>query len=274
MGEDGKSVMLVKRQAGGPEERVAVSNRLYAEMIENAKRAANREEPRRETLARFETMMERDADERRPNTAANFWHNYKILCREQASNPQEAMEVARSIVRQMSKGEQTKFRHSITAYEKATKPLAANPLLKAFVKPRETYNQRILNFYEENVRDLPIKNRSPYGHKALATIRHGGEAVDTPGKPVDPALKVKIGDTVKLSLQCRTLFGESRKRLPVTGFTVVSASADFNKIVLLDKTGRTKYTLTRDEFITKMQKLERKLDQKQQREDRYESMRY
>jgi hypothetical protein len=184
------------------------------------------------------------------------------------------MDVARSIVRQMSKGEQAKLRRSITAYEKATKPLVSNPLLKAFVTPRETYNQRILNFYEENVRDLPIKNRSPHSHKALATIRHGEEVVDTPGKPVDPALKLRIGDTVKLSLQCRTLFGESRKRLPVTGFTVASASADLNKIVLLDKTGRTKYTLARDEFLAKMQKLERKLDWRQQREDRFESMRY
>jgi hypothetical protein len=184
------------------------------------------------------------------------------------------MEVARSIVRQMPKGEQAKLRRSIKAYESATKPLVSNPLLKAFVKPRETYNQRILAFYEENVRDLPIKNRSPHGHEALSVIRHGAETVDTPGKDIDPALKLKIGDTVKLSLQCRTLFGESRKRLPVTAFTVVSASADLNKIVLLDKTGKTKYTLTRDDFIAKMQKLERKQDRKQRREDRYESMRY
>jgi hypothetical protein len=219
-------------------------------------------------------MMEKDADERRPNTAVNFWHNYKILCREQASNPQEAIDVARSIVRQMPPQEQGKLRRSIKAYEKATKPLVSNLLLKAFVKPRETYNQRILAFYEENVRDLPIKNQSPHGHKALSVIRHGVDTVDTPGKDIDPALKLKIGDTVKLSFQCRTLFGESRKRLPITAFTVISASTDLNKIVLLDKTGRTKYTLTRDDFIAKMQKLERKLGRKQQREDRYESMRY
>jgi hypothetical protein len=62
--------------------------------------------------------------------------------------------------------------------------------------------------------------------------------------------------------------------LPVTAFTVVSASADLNKIVLLDKTGRTRYTLAKDDFIAKLQKLERKLDRRQQREDRYESMRY
>jgi hypothetical protein len=219
-------------------------------------------------------MMEKDADERRSNTAVNFWHNYKILCRQQASNPQEAMEVARSIVRQMPPGEQAKLRRSIKAYEKATKPLISNPLLKAFVKPRETYNQRILAFYEENVRNLPIRNQSPHGHQALSVIRHGADTVDTPGKGIDPALKLKIGDTVKLSLQCRTLFGESRKRLPITMLTVVSASSDLNKIVLLDKTGRTKYTFSRDDFIAKMQKLEKKLDRKYQREDRYESMRY
>jgi hypothetical protein len=120
--------------------------------------------------------------------------------------------------------------------------------------------RRILAFYEENVRDLPIRNRSPHDHKALSVIRHGVDTVDIPGKSIDPALKLRIGDTVKLSLQCRTLFGEIRKHLPVTAFTVVSASCDLNKIVLLDKTGRSKYTLARDDFIAKMRKLEKKPD--------------
>jgi hypothetical protein len=62
--------------------------------------------------------------------------------------------------------------------------------------------------------------------------------------------------------------------LPVTAFTVVSASFDLNKIILLDKTGRTKHTLSRDDFMAKMQKFERKLDRRQQREERYETMRY
>jgi hypothetical protein len=135
MGEDGKSVILRKWEIGQLEERITVSNTLYAEMIENAKRAANREEPQRETVTRFEKMIEKDVDERRSNTAVNFWHNYKILCRQQASNPQEAMEMARSIVRQMPQREQAKLRRSIKAYEKATKPLMSNPLLKPFVKP-------------------------------------------------------------------------------------------------------------------------------------------
>jgi hypothetical protein len=143
---NGKSVILRKWQTGQLEEQVTVSNKLYAEMIANAKRAANREEPQRETITRFEKMMEKDADERRSNTAVNFWYNYKILCQQQASNPQEAMDVARSIVRQMLPQKKAKLRRSIKAYEKATKPLVSSPLLKAFVKPGETYNQRILAF--------------------------------------------------------------------------------------------------------------------------------
>jgi hypothetical protein len=272
--EDGKSVRLAKRQAGQPEETVSIPNRLYEEIIGNAKHAANREELRKESAARFEKMMEKDVDERRPNMAADFWHNFKILCRRQASNPREAMEVARSIVRQMPQLEQVKLRRSIKAYEASTKPLVSNPLLKAFVKPRETYNQRILAFYEENVRDLPIKNLSPHGHETLASIRWGGDTINTPGKSIDPSLKLRIGDMVKLSLQCKTLFGENQKKLPVTAFTVVSTSVALNKIVLLDKTGNSKYSLDRDEFIGKMQKLEKKLDRRQRKEDRFESLRY
>jgi hypothetical protein len=113
IGEDGKSVILRKRQIGQLEERVTVSNKLYAEMIANAKRAANREESQRETVTRFKKMMEKDADERRSNTALNFWHNYKIFCRQLASNPQKAMDVARSIVRQMPPQEKAKLRRSI-----------------------------------------------------------------------------------------------------------------------------------------------------------------
>jgi hypothetical protein len=124
------------------------------------------------------------------------------------------------------------------------------------------------------VRDLPIKNTTVNDGKALAAIRHGITSIDVPGQPVDPSLRLKIGDTVKLSLDCKTLFGESRRQLPITSFTVVSASDDLNKIVLLDKKGNSKYTLAKDAFAEKMRKLERKLEKRQRKQDKYESIRY
>jgi hypothetical protein len=184
------------------------------------------------------------------------------------------MEVAKAIVGQMPFREQEKLKRNIKAYEKATRKLTANPLLRPFVKPQETYNQRILNYYEENVKDLPITDTSVNGQGALTVIRQGVTSRDVPGQPVDRVLHLKIGDTVKLSLECKTLFGESRKRLPVTCFTVVSASEDLNKIVLLDKAGNSKYTLAKDTFTEKMRKLERKLAKRQHKRDKFESIRY
>jgi hypothetical protein len=268
------SLTLARKSPEGKEETVTISAKLYKAMIDNAGIALKKPETTPEVLRIYDRMIARDAEETRPNTAANFWHNYRILCRRQASNLQEAMEVAKAIAGQMPKREQEKFRRNIKAYEKATRKLTGNPLLRPFVKPRETYNQRILNYYEENVKDLPIKNTTVNDGKALTVIRHGITSVDVPGQPVDPSLRLKIGDTVKLSLDCKTLFGESRKRLPITSFTVVFASEDLNKIVLLDKKGNSKYTLAKDAFTEKMRKLERKLEKRQRKQDKYESIWY
>jgi hypothetical protein len=274
MDNGGESLTLAKKSPEGREETVTVSAKLYKTMIDNAGITLNRPETTPEILRVYDRMIARDAEDTRPNTAANFWHNYRILCRRQASNPQEAMEVAKAIAGQMPKRERDKFRHTITAYEKATRKLTGNPLLRPFVKPQETYNQRILNYYEENVKDLPIKHTGVSGRGSLGIVWRGAASTDVPGQKIDPALRLKIGDTVKLSLDCKTLFGETRKRLPVTSFTVVSASDDLNKIVLLDKTGNSKYTLAKDAFTEKMRKLERKLEKHQRKQDKYESMRY
>jgi hypothetical protein len=272
--DNNRSLTLARKSPEGKEETVTISAQLYKTMIDNAGIALKKPETTPEVLRVYDRMIAQDAEETRSNTAANFWHNYRILCRRQASNPQEAMEVAKAIVGQMPKRERDKLKRNIKAYEKTTRKLVTNPLLRPFVKPQETYNQRILNYYEENVKDLPIKNTTVHDGRALAVMRHGATSIDTPGQKIDPALRLKIGDTVKLSLDCKTLFGESRKRLPVTSFTVVSASDDLNKIVLLDKTGNSKYTLAKDAFTGKMRKLERKLEKHQRKQDKYESMRY
>jgi hypothetical protein len=271
--DNNRSLTLARKSPEGQEKTVTISAQLYKTMIDNAGITLEKPETTPEALRVYDRMIAKDAEGTRPNTAADFWHNYRILCRRQASNPREAMEVAKAIVGQMPKREQEKFRRNIKAYESATQKLVTNPLLRPFVKPQETYNQRILNYYEENVKDLPIKNMGVSSRGDL-TVRQGMTSIDTPGQPVDPALHLKIGDTVKLSLDCKTLFGETRKRLPVTEFTVVSASGDLNKIVLLDKKGNSKYTLAKDAFTGKMRKLERKLEKRRHKQDKYESISY
>jgi hypothetical protein len=211
-------------------------------------------------------------DEKRPNSAVNFWHNFRILCREQANNPIDAMDIARSIVKQMPPAEKLKFRRQITLYQNTTRRLTSNPLLAPFIKPQETFNQRILNYYQENVRDLPIKNRSPYDASSFSPFRPGNDTLDVPGKLIAPPMKLKIGDTVKLSLNCKTVFGESYKKLPVSEFVITSSSSDFNKIVLVDKSGNSKFTLPQDVFLSKMRKIETKIEKKRRKIDKAESI--
>jgi proteasome lid subunit RPN8/RPN11 len=274
MNDDQKSLVLAKKSPEGKEETVTIASPLYQAMIDNAGTCLKKPATTPEVLHSYDRMIAKDAHETRPNRAVDFWHNYKVLCRRQASNPAEAMEVAKSIVRQMPAGEQKKLKRTMKAWEKKTRKLTANPLLRPFVKPQETFNQRILRYYEENVRDLPIKNTGVHGQDALGVIRRGVASRDFPGQAIDPALRLKIGGTVKLALDCKTLFGERRKRLPIAAYTVVSSSEDLNNIVLLDKAGNSKYTLARDAFCEKMQKLEKKLEKRRHKQDKHESLRY
>jgi hypothetical protein len=274
MNDDKKSLVLSRKSLEGKEATVTISSRLYQAMIKNAGTRLKKPATTPEVLRRCNQMAAKDAEETRPNRAVNFWHNYKVLCRQQASNPRNAMEVAKAIVRQMPIAEQKKLKRAMKTWEKKTKKLVANPLLRPFVKPQETYNQRILNYYEENVKELPINNAGVHGKDALGVIRRGVASKDVPGQAIDPTLRLKIGETVKLALDCKTLFGERRKRLPISSYTVVAASEDLNKIVLLDKTGNSKYTLARDAFCEKMQKLEKKLEKRRHKQDKHESLRY
>jgi hypothetical protein len=274
MNDDKKSLVLARKSPEGKVETVTISSQLYQTMIDNTGTRLKKPETTPEVLLNYDQMIAKDAEETRPNKAVEFWHNYKVLCRQQASNPQEAMEVAKAIVRQMPVEEQKKLKRAMKAWENKTRKLTANPLLRPFVKPQETYNQRILNYYKENVKDLPIRNTAVHGQDALGVIRKGITSRDIPGQAVDPALRLKIGGTVKLALNCKTLFGETRKRLPISEYTVVSSSEDLNKIVLLDKTGNSKYTLARDVFCEKIRKLEKKLEKRQHKQDKHESIRY
>jgi hypothetical protein len=130
----GGSLTLARKSPEGKEETVTVSTHLYKTMVDNAGTALKKPETTPEVLRVYDRMTARDAEDTRPNTAANFWHNYRILCRRQASNPQEAMEVAKAVVSQMPAREQEKLRRNIKAYESATRKLTRNPLLRPFCK--------------------------------------------------------------------------------------------------------------------------------------------
>ncbi|MDR2079493.1 MAG: hypothetical protein LBP74_07230 [Treponema sp.] len=121
----------------------AVSAALYNSLITNTLSFLNEKHLTPEITEKYEQAVGADMHKTRTNTAANYWHNYRVLCREQASNPADAMEIAKSIIREMPYAEQEKFKEHIKVYAKTS-------------RPPETYNQRIINFYHAAVKNMPI----------------------------------------------------------------------------------------------------------------------
>jgi proteasome lid subunit RPN8/RPN11 len=238
----------------------AVSSTLYNHLITNTASFLNEKHITPEITERYEQAIGADRDKTRVNIASNFWHNYRVLCREQASNPQEAMEIAKSIIREMPCEEQEKFKAQIKSYEKTS-------------RPPETYNQRILKFYEENVKDLPV-DHSIFARNSIPSINRTVDVIEKRGDIIDPRLRIKIGDTLNLNVAIDDLLTNKKKSLDAKNLVLVSASNDLNKVILVDKENRSKYVLAKDEFVSRVQKLEKQQQKTLKKERKYESIGY
>jgi adenine/guanine phosphoribosyltransferase-like PRPP-binding protein len=140
---DGQAIILQKN--GRP---AAVSAILYNQIISNAS-SLKEKKLSPETIEKYARAVNADSVKTRRNTAANYWYNYRILCRTHASNPDEAMKVAKAIIRKMPRTEQEKLKSHITSYAKTS-------------WPPESYNQRILRFFKENVKSLHVNRSKPH----------------------------------------------------------------------------------------------------------------
>jgi hypothetical protein len=247
--DTGDTVTLWKTGAGGQRETVRLTKIHYNSIIEASKAPAGSPALTPDIVRKYEETVGADINKVRKNTAANFWHNYRVLARERADNPVVAMKIAKDILDGMNPAEHAKFRASMSLYEKGK---------------NESYNDRILNYYRDVVKDIPIKNRTVYSGDSLPIFRYNDDSVNVKGKPVDSRLRIRIGDEVKLALGIPDLLsGRPAKRVE-SHLVLEASSANNNKIVLVDKDGLSKYILNRDDFIKRMEKVE-KLREREER---------
>jgi hypothetical protein len=232
----GGIVTLSKISPEGKIFHAQIPKALYEKTIENSSRLASFAEVTPEVRAEYERMSLLDRDRTRPNTADNFWHNYRALCRAHADNPQDAVEIANSILKQMTPYHRRRTLRGVKEYEFHS-------------NPRETFNERLLNFYQNNVADLPITDKSIREKDAYY---YATDVIEKKGDPIDPKLKVKIGDSVSFSISTPSY------KLPGQKLTVVSASEDLNKVVCVDEKGTSVYRFSRDDFVKQMAAIERK----------------
>jgi hypothetical protein len=254
--ENANQTIILKKEG----KEAAVSSTLYNQIITNTMSLLNERQITPEIIEKYEQAVGADMNKTRINTAANYWHNYRILCREQASNPSEAMEIAKSIIREMPYEEQEKFKAHIKSYEKTS-------------RPPETYNQRILDFYHENVKDMPI-DKSIFARNSIPSVNRTVDVIEKKGAFIDPALRIKIGDPVSLKVKLDDLLTDKKRTLNAQNLVLVSASNDLNKVILVDKENRSKYVLAKDEFVSRVMKLEKKQQKMIRKERMHESIGY
>jgi hypothetical protein len=252
--DSGHTVCLSKPGEDGLPGIAKISKTQY-DFIADAANAPAAGEVTPEILQKYEQTVNADINKTRPNTAAHFWHNYRVLSREEALNPQDAMATARRILYEMSFAEREKCTASMAAYEK---------------QRGETYNDRIMNYYERAVKDIPLKNRSPRDGRALETLRHNDDTVSSTGSRIDNALRLKIGDPVKLNLAVPDLITGIPRKVLKTDLYLASSSENLNKVVVMSGDNTSKYVIPRDAFIKSMGAVEKRLDKRRQIEEKKE----
>jgi hypothetical protein len=254
--ENANQTIILKKE----NKEAAISSTLYNHVITNTSSFLNHKQITPEIIDQYEQAIDADSNKTRINTAANYWHNYQVLCRKQASNPSDAMEIAKSIIRQMPCEEQEKFKNHIKLYEKTS-------------HPRETYNERIINFYHKSVENLPI-DKTIFARNSIPSVNRTVDVIENRGAYIDPRLRIKIGDSLTMNIKIDDLLTNKKININAKNLMLVSASNDLNKVILVDKENRSKYVLAKDEFVGHVQKLEKKQQKILRKERKHESISY
>lgn len=283
---DGQTVVLTKpgfkeeidKETGEkklvPDERkrkfIKISRELYEQAIKNseiiAKRTPKNEQERQKMIDDYKEAANLDEKEQRANTASNFWHNYQAGVMTLANNKQEAMAFAKRLVNEMIPAEREKFATMVKKYEK----------LRGSDGKHLSYDQRIIDFYD-NI-GLKITSNSIWRdhvddkYNTLDAIKKNTEVFDKEGQPLDKTCRMKIGDTIKMSVAVDSVLSNKKIKLPIQEYRLVAHSKDNNSVALISADGRQKIIKNREDFIKEVQKVEKKMMTKQQRQDKYESI--
>lgn len=249
---------------------IRISRDLYEQAIKNseiiAKRNPKTEQEKQKMLDDYLEAAHLDEKKQLANTASNFWHNYKAGVMTIANNKQEAMAFAKKLVIEMIPSEREKFAAMVRKYEK----------LRGTDGKHLSYDQRIIDFYDNM--GLKITNNSIWRdhvdekYNTLDAIKQNTEVFDKEGQPLDKSCRMKIGDTIKMSVTVDSALSNKKIKLPIQEYRLVAHSKDNNSVALISADGKQKIIKNREDFIKEVQKVEKKLMKKQQREDRYESI--
>jgi hypothetical protein len=237
---------------------IVAANREYASSLKGKKT-----EELEEASDRYEDLINRSRFKLRPNTAGNFWHNYCVLCRTEANNPQDALTIRESMMEHLTPDEKTKMDEVIRRYEKSGMTFTGRCISGYNLIAEEN---KITSFIPGT---LSKQNNNPLdsGGSFIANSPYWQqEYLSGKGDRINSEIKTVIGDTVNWPVKCSSCFTKKTViSLPPEPLEIMCASRALNVVVLATKDRHSKYEIPYNEFVERTKKYEKKIEKIEQK---------
>lgn len=204
---------------------------------------------------RYDKAMNIGQEKLRLNFASNFIHNYRIMCKRNATNPQEAMDLANDLYEKMSDYEQVAFR-------KMRNDMGKKEFDRMLLEEFKNHTQGI-----ENKNSVTLNNNDLLHevNKQQFEVGQGEFIKDT---------KMRVGDSIRMSMKIKNMDGKYL-RTPRLEFKILKASKNIKPEVAIvhNEEMNITYKVSLDDLI-KHQKKDIKQRLKEEKEELRKDKKY
>ena len=199
---------------------------------------------------RYDQAMKTDQNKMRLNFASNFIHNYRILCKLNATNPQQAMDQASQLYENMSEYEKAAFR-------KMRKDMG-----------KKEFDDLLLKEFKDHTQGVENKNSLVLNNNELLYDVNKKQFELEMGERIGES-NLHVGDTIKMAFKVKNIDGKSVST-PKLEFKILKATKNIKPemaIVYNDEEKLT-YQVPIKDLVRHQQKV-RKQDEREAKVDLY-----
>ena len=159
--------------------------------------------------------------------------------------------------------------------------------LSLYKRNDQTFNQLVVDFYHEAVKEVPLNQDYVLKYRSDKLIKPYNDVISTPGKKIsnDRSLVVtaadgqtkdmnlEIGQTLPdLTYEMKKLFGKGTEKVNLSNLKIVSASHENNSVTLMDEGKRSYLEVKMDDLLAQYKKQAEKEIKGMSRESRDKSI--
>jgi len=199
----------------------------------------------------------------RSNIPENFMHNFRVAC-ERAENYDEAMQMAKILVDNLTPYGRKRFNHQRKLYG------------------AKEFDEQLRKAYDEASQNKEYKETNPFKkYIDPASKLFAKDAEENPGLyelPKDekiPGTSMKIGETVKMSMSFKSFSGKVRKT-PVTDWQIMKVSQNITppRAVVYSDKAKCTYTVPLEPLVKHIRKVEKTVQREELKKQKADFKKY